>query len=336
MTNGLLISDIIQNFSDEDESVRAEAVSQLIEIGPFSATSIQPLLLSSNDHEVYSAIMVLSAFESKKYAENFIELLNHSNKKVVSNSTKALRKISNSVESILLKDFSLKTSAQKTIILDLIIKNSELKNTDPIILALSEDDSEVRMKAAHALGVHQVKKGIEGLIESLSDSDWRVRLWSVTALGMIGVKRGVVKPLSNMLTDDNIHVKTAVVTSLGDIGAKSVMDKIVPLLDTDDDILRNEVIRSLGLCKQTSVRHRLISMYEKADVYERASILSALGNIGGSGIYSIFDQALTDGDNALLAVYVLRKMNTVKSKEIMEKHLDSNNLTLKNEIVRFL
>ena len=61
-----------------------------------------------------------------------------------------------------------------------------------LILALSDDDAQVRATVAYALGQIGVsdRTAVLALVKSLSDVDWRVRRNAADALAEIGVPSG--------------------------------------------------------------------------------------------------------------------------------------------------
>ena len=60
---------------------------------------------------------------------------------------------------------------------------------DPLVTALDDKDSVVRLRAAWALGQIGDKRAVERLILTLRDGDWSVRMRAAEALGKLRAQR---------------------------------------------------------------------------------------------------------------------------------------------------
>jgi HEAT repeat protein len=76
---------------------------------------------------------------------------------------------------------------------------------DPLISAL-EDQPRVREVAAMALGEIGDPRAVESLIRALEDADWELRSMIAKSLGKIGDPR-TAKPLVNLLRDKSENVR---------------------------------------------------------------------------------------------------------------------------------
>lgn len=92
----------------------------------------------------------------------------------------------------------------------------------PLLVALKDDNTLVRRYAARALCWVVSEGAVEGLIEALRDADAYVRQYAARALGWSQDRRAI-RPLIEMLgTEQNIDVELYVYTALEDLGEKNV------------------------------------------------------------------------------------------------------------------
>ncbi|MBZ0287977.1 MAG: HEAT repeat domain-containing protein, partial [Anaerolineae bacterium] len=139
-------------------------------------------------------------------------------------------------------------AVRKSVVMDLI-QYGEI-SVDPLIALLMDDDADVRVHAATALGwvggpdavqpllvalmdsnlgVRRYaaralcwvvdESAVEGLITALSDEDSYVRSYAARALGWSQDERAV-EPLKNLLDDENSDVRSYAAVALEDLGHK--------------------------------------------------------------------------------------------------------------------
>ncbi len=87
----------------------------------------------------------------------------------------------------------------------------------PLLVALSDDDMQVRRYAARAMCWVVDSSAVEGLISSLDDEDSYVRCYAARALGWSQDERAI-EPLTELLNDDNADVREYAATALLDLG----------------------------------------------------------------------------------------------------------------------
>ena len=144
--------------------------------------------------------------------------------------------------------------------------------------ALNDDHSEVRLRAAHALGELDGKRAVPTLIEALSDDHWGVRHSAVRALGELGDKR-VVPALIKTFNDNNSTVRSTAVRALGKLGDKSVLPILIDVLNDDDSIVQREAIHALGELGDKRAVPTLIEAFSDDHWGVRHSAVRALGNL---------------------------------------------------------
>jgi HEAT repeat protein len=122
---------------------------------------------------------------------------------------------------------------------------SERLDIEGLIKALGyEKDSDVRRKAANALGKIGDSRAVEPLIRALNDSDRDVRWHAAKALGKIGDSRAV-EPLIRALNNENPYVRYGAATSLTKIG-ELAFEPLINALNESDSQVRAYSAKALG------------------------------------------------------------------------------------------
>lgn len=114
----------------------------------------------------------------------------------------------------------------------------------PLLTALSDQDSHLRMLAVRSLGKLKDPRAVAPLIAALQDSDDCVRRDAANALGELG-SIAAVEPLMDSLNDLNAQVRYSAVSAIGCIGSPVVVDRLIGLLD--DESLSPSVGKALGM-----------------------------------------------------------------------------------------
>jgi len=120
----------------------------------------------------------------------------------------------------------------------------EKKNVKGLIKALRHKDSDVRWRAAKALGEIGDKRAVEPLIQALKDKDRDVRKEAVWTLGRIGDKRAV-EPLIQALKDEYWDVRERAAKTLVKIGEPAV-EPLIQALKDEDRYVREGAAEALG------------------------------------------------------------------------------------------
>jgi hypothetical protein len=87
----------------------------------------------------------------------------------------------------------------------------------PLLVALNDQDTQVRRYAARAMCWIVDESAVDGLIEVLDDEDNYVRCYAARALGWSQDPRAV-GPLTDLLSDESADVREYVATALIDLG----------------------------------------------------------------------------------------------------------------------
>ena len=163
----------------------------------------------------------------------------------------------------------------------------DARSVDPIIGALNDEDNDVRLRAAEALGQLKNATAVDSLIESLkNDADWEIRDMAAWALGQIDDPRST-DPLSYAsVKDADWHVREEAYNALqkntvggNKVDARSV-DPIIGALNGEDAEVRLRAAEALGLLKNAAAVDSLIeALKNDADWEIRDMAAWALGQI---------------------------------------------------------
>ncbi|MFZ1128536.1 HEAT repeat domain-containing protein [Methanoregula sp.] len=104
---------------------------------------------------------------------------------------------------------------------------------DPLIAALDDKDSVVRLRAAWALGQIGDKRPVDKLILTLRDGDWSVRMRAAEALGNLRAHQAT-NALLLQLRDKNADVRGHVISALTKIADPVSADRISEILKDPD------------------------------------------------------------------------------------------------------
>jgi HEAT repeat protein len=133
--------------------------------------------------------------------------------------------------------------------------------------------------------VQQLKsKGdVDGLIEALGyQDDHNVRLAAATALGRIGNSRAV-DPLISAL-EDQPRIREVAVMALGEIGDPRAVESLISALEDDDWELRSTIAKSLGKIGDPRAVKPLLNLLEDKSENVRWYASQALEAITGEDI----------------------------------------------------
>jgi HEAT repeat protein len=119
-----------------------------------------------------------------------------------------------------------------------------LGDVDGLIEALNyQDDHNIRLAAASALGTVADARAVEPLISALDDQQG-VNEMAALALGEIGDPRAV-EPLTKTLGNENWEVRSSAAKALGKIGDDRAIDPLINLLRDKNENVRWHAVQAL-------------------------------------------------------------------------------------------
>ncbi len=171
----------------------------------------------------------------------------------------------------------------------------------------------------------------------LPDDKWFIVRNAIFVLGSLGDPEGC-RALRHRIAEDDTRIRLAIVSALEKIGDESAADLLLVMSDDNDCEICEAAIIALGLTKQTDIAPELINLAEKRNT-EILTIISALGNLGGTETGEYLSNLLDDND--LLSKYTSNRSSREDIKIAIIKALgrigDSESLkvvkNLKNNLL---
>jgi len=140
-----------------------------------------------------------------------------------------------------------------------------------IIMALEDQNSEIRTSAAKAFCLIRSDQAVKPLIKALKDSDRDARSVVAYALGVIGSDQAV-EPLMEALKDPDKDVRGEAAVALGSIGSNRATEPLIKALDDEDEDVRREVAYALGLIGSDQAVRPLIEALKEQDSEIRCDV----------------------------------------------------------------
>jgi HEAT repeat protein len=199
-----------------------------------------------------------------------------------------------------------------------------------LIGELTYPTSDVRRRAAQALGQIGDKRAVEPLLHVLAqDQDGVVRWVAALALGELA-EESAIPALVNALTDEDWNAASAAGKALVRIGKPAVGPLIERLLDPDYRV-RRHAAQALSEIADSRATQPLIAALEDEDSWVRFSAAEGLGAIG-AGDNSVVDtliRLLGDEDSEVrgVAVVALGKLGNPRALPALEQLADDTGAT---------
>ena len=202
---------------------------------------------------------------------------------------------------------------------------------------LDDDHSDVRIRAASALGEIGTEATIDPLIKLLDDDHFWVRIRGADALGEIGTE-ATIDPLIKLLDDDHFWVRrnaaaalVNTVDALRNIGTEATIDPLIKLLDDHDFHMRRSAAKALVNIGTEASIDPLIKLLDDHDSHMRRRAADALRNIGTEATIDPLIKLLDDHDSYVRrsAAYALGKIGTEATIDPLIKLLDDDDYSVR-------
>jgi len=243
----------------------------------------------------------------------------------------------------------------------------EQLGTDLLIIALQDNDDDIRKKALRALGKKGDTRGLPPIVAALKDENPEIRFESAAALKKIGTE-GSVKPLISVLEDESAKVREEATEALAAIGSpavelliallaegrknsrrsaagalgtigdtKSIGPLIAALNDEDWKVVKASAL-SLGKIGAVSALDPIIALLEEKDPNIREGAAEALGKIGDKRAVPSLIDALADESGFVRgkAAGSLGELGDKSSLESLKHALKDNNGSVRKEAAKAL
>jgi len=239
--DGRVVEPLLVALGDTDSSVRVAAAQALGQLG--GKRAVEPLIVALENRTVSTVFSVLLREVGPKKIEVIKAV-----RQVAALGLKESKELVDSAPSTVLEAVSREEAEyaksrleaagavvevrgkDPVAVIRALGQLGDERAVDPLIAALGESDSGVRMAAAQALGQLGGKRAVETLLVALRDSDSDVRMAAVQALGQLGDERAV-GPLIAILRDSDLGVCVAAAQVLGQLGDKRAVEPLIVALE---------------------------------------------------------------------------------------------------------
>lgn len=242
-------------------------------------------------------------------------------------------------------------------------KMEKNKDIDSLLLALRNENNDVRREAAEALGRIGDVKAVEPLIKTFVDMNEQVRHSAAEAVGRIG--ESAIEPLSRALRDGEMIVRMQAVRALGKIGSAKAVELLIGAFMTDDwgfqilisDILtqtgeraveplihalkhefgsvRKGAAMGLGKIRSAKAVEPLVQALKDYDYGVKQAALSALVEIGEPAV-ELLIQAAGDSETHSSAVMALANIADPRAFEVLTQALNDKDAILRARVAKGL
>ena len=261
------VQPLIAVLEDLNVDVRRAAAESLGEIGDPQA--VRPLVAALNDED--QQVRKAAANALVKVGEQSVDLL-----------TSALQDPEGNVRNVaagILEQLGWKPDCGESGAWYWVIKRDckqasklGLVAVTPLLFALHDEDKDVRMAAAEALGRlgWQPDQGSNGAAYWISQGQWE---------RCIKIGEPAIEPLTVALKDESKDRRQAA-AALGQIGDASALKPLIAALKDFPGDLRSAAAEALGLIGDTRAVQPLIDALKDNDIEVRLAVAKALGLIG--------------------------------------------------------
>jgi HEAT repeat protein len=192
----------------------------------------------------------------------------------------------------LLRALAYGDNRQSTCVAEALGHTRDERTTLPLVLALEDENSDLRESAAVALGRIGDLRAVEPLMSALEDEAWRVRRAAAEALGRLGDARAIESLVWVMGTYYH-PVRQAAAQALVCIGEPAVKPLLQRLGYHDKDV-RRRAAEALGSIGDEQATLPLVTALSDRAREVRKSAAVALGRIGDQRATKALGRALED------------------------------------------
>lgn len=287
----------------ENSSVRRAAVAALNSIGhPQMPGRIKKLLQSKNPLERESAIQIAGYFGYLECKDLVIQSLEDPDQRIACAAIENLPFFNDPLSNMLLdKHYRQDSSKIRTSVMKASFYIDEIRQFEPLGLALNDVDGWVRYYAVRSIGNRLLTDYLPQLIDrAQNDRATHIRLAAIETLGKLNAT-GAIPLLSRLLNDPSEDIVQTTIYSLGMIQSEEALTILSRLFDRPETMNRIAVIKA-------------ISHFNSEEVINRLYLISVAGS----------DKAVTDAaleglssipsEKAIDSLLQLATMSKIKEK----------------------
>jgi len=193
---------------------------------------------------------------------------------------------------------------------------------------LNSGDEADRCYAARTLGILNDQDAIDQLIERLQDEDLDVCIDSAEALGRIGSKRAIPALLESLSNDSSGEVCAVVVESLGQIGSLDALEALTKIaierpeqMEWNDDWdtwwdVQLEAVKAMGILGNEAAVDTLLQILDDEGQQDiENTILASLANIPGKGVNTLIERLNADETRIIAKCRLCKALSLTNNTE---------------------
>jgi HEAT repeat protein len=262
----------------------------------FQEHAVKSLIQTATELKISQALMIELLLQTQLEAivEPLIKLLQDCD---IPGQEMSIKIVRSKAIKLLIQD--LKSSDVRMRAAEALGKIGSGKAIAPLIRALQDEYASVRGSAAEALGKIGNDKAVEALIRALKDVDSDVRGRASEALEKIASDR-TVELLIQALQDETPYVRgrsAHVLGVLGKCGSNKALEFLIKTLTHPNPDVRGRVAEVLGIIGSDQAVDHLIPVLQDRDFDVCGMVADALGKIGGETAVAPLIQSLSHEDS---------------------------------------
>ncbi|GHO64066.1 hypothetical protein KSC_029580 [Ktedonobacter sp. SOSP1-52] len=286
MDNGQDIADLIDALNNRTWKTRRQASDILIQRG---SSAVLPLMAAIRQNaftffSLQEAVRTLAGIGDERAIDLLIELLTNWNVHAVQEAIKGLGRMRNPraiqpLINVFRQDWDDPETYTAWQNATTALASIGEPAFEPLLLALKDEDSNVRQEVVDTLGKLRDPRALDPLVQALQDEQDAVRTFAADALATLGDKRAI-EPLIALLSDEHWLVRVRALFALRKLGELSIFDYVVSALDDHDPKVREAAIFALGNLPDARVQDILLGTLKDSDSCVRCTSIRILGKVG--------------------------------------------------------
>jgi len=217
-------------------------------------------------------------------------------------------------------------------------KQTEIRKL--LIGALDDEQSQVRMQAASALGNIGSKEAVDPLITALADpNDW-VRVQVAEAIGKLGNPFTAQILAQHLETESDSHVRATLVKALGKIGDEKIAPLLAVYLEDKDSRVRANCVEAMTQLRTSTgnLKSAFLKLADDPSNRVRANVAVALLSFGEEKGREILAKMLVSKDEycRASAAYAYGEIGQAEDRPSIIRLLADDSLMVRKNAIKAL